>query len=99
MTTVGHVDLALIPIGGWGPTLEDGHMDPVHGADAVARVGADVAIPVHWGTFWPLGLRRIAKANHARLFVTPGERFVAALAETGSAATAMLLEPGQAVTL
>ena len=41
MADVGRVDLALIPIGGWGPTLEDGHMDPVAGAAAVARVGAD----------------------------------------------------------
>ena len=32
----------------------------------------DVAVPVHWGTFWPLGLRRLARANHDRLFVTPG---------------------------
>src|SRR4051812_29443558 len=50
MAAVGRVDLALVPIGGWGPSLDDGHMDPVHGADAVARVGADVAVPVHWGT-------------------------------------------------
>ena len=99
MSEVGHVDLALIPIGGWGPTLDDGHMDPVHGAEAVERVGADVAIPVHWGTFWPLGLRRIAKANHQHLFVTPGDRFVDALAGTTSAAKPLLVEPGQTVTL
>ena len=53
MYDVGRVDLALIPIGGWGPTLEDGHMDPVDGAEAVRRVGAGLAVPVHWGTFWP----------------------------------------------
>src|SRR5262245_5753197 len=29
MTDLDPVDLALVPIGGWGPTLEDGHMDPV----------------------------------------------------------------------
>ena len=56
-------------------------MDPVDGAEAVRRVGAGLAVPVHWGTFWPLGLRRLARANHHRLFVTPGDRFLTALAD------------------
>lgn len=99
MYEVGHVDLALIPIGGWGPTLEDGHMDPVAGAAAVARVGADVAVPVHWGTFWPLGLRQVARANHQRLFVTPGDRFVAALDDAAPGTTATLARPGERVVI
>ncbi|MGB0101919.1 MAG: MBL fold metallo-hydrolase [Nocardioides sp.] len=82
MAEVGRVDLALVPIGGWGPTLEDGHMDPVAGADAVARVGAATAVPVHWGTFWPWGLRHVARGNHRRLFTTPGQRFLDLLEET-----------------
>lgn len=97
MADVGRVDLALVPIGGWGPTLEDGHMDPVDGAEAVRRVGADVAIPVHWGTFWPRGLRPLARANHERLFVTPGERFMDAVAEVDT--RALLLTPGQSADL
>lgn len=81
MRDVAPVDLALVPVGGWGPTLAHGHMDPDHGAEAVARVGARWAVPVHWGTFWPRGLRHVARANHRHLFHTPGERFVAALRE------------------
>jgi L-ascorbate metabolism protein UlaG (beta-lactamase superfamily) len=99
MADVGAVDLALVPIGGWGPTLEDGHMDPVAGADAVARVGAEVAVPVHWGTFWPIGLRRVARANHERLFVTPGDRFVTALADAAPTTRAVLARPGERVTV
>jgi L-ascorbate metabolism protein UlaG (beta-lactamase superfamily) len=99
MREVGRVDLALVPIGGWGPTLEDGHLDPVAGATAVARVGADVAVPVHWGTFWPLGLRRIARANHERLFVTPGAQFTQALHDTAPRTRAVLLAPGGRVVL
>lgn len=95
MYDVGRVDLALIPIGGWGPTLEDGHMDPIDGAEAVRRVGADAAVPVHWGTFWPLGLRRVARANHHRLFVTPGERFIAALAERAPDVRPVLASHGE----
>jgi L-ascorbate metabolism protein UlaG (beta-lactamase superfamily) len=98
MYGVGRVDLALVPVGGWGPTLEDGHMDPVAGAAAVARVGADVAVPVHWGTFWPLGLRRVARANHHRLFVTPGDRFVTALADLAPDVRAVLATPGRPLT-
>ncbi len=99
MADVGPVDLALVPIGGWGPTLEDGHMDPVHGAEAVARVGADVAVPVHWGTFWPRGLRQVARANHDRLFVTPGDRFLEAMAEHVPRVRALLVRPGERVEI
>lgn len=90
MSDVAAVDLALVPIGGWGPTLGDEHLDPDQGAEAVARVGARWAVPVHYGTFWPAGLRRLNRANHHRLFVTPGERFVAAMSE----ASALAIVPG-----
>jgi L-ascorbate metabolism protein UlaG (beta-lactamase superfamily) len=99
MADVGRVDLALVPVGGWGPTLEDGHMDPVDGAVAVGRVGAATAVPVHWGTFWPVGLRHVLRANHAHLFTTPGERFVEALAEVGAGAVSLLARQGERVTL
>ncbi|MFC7496754.1 MULTISPECIES: MBL fold metallo-hydrolase [unclassified Nocardioides] len=99
MRGIGRVDLALVPIGGWGPTLEDGHMDPHAAAAAVARVGADVAVPVHWGTFWPWGLRRVARANHRRLFVTPGARFVGALHDASPTTRAELASPGERVTV
>jgi L-ascorbate metabolism protein UlaG (beta-lactamase superfamily) len=99
MAQIDPVDLALVPIGGWGPTLEDGHMDPVDGAAAVGRVGATWAVPVHWGTFWPVGLRHIMRANHERLFTSPGERFVAELPRTGGGAKAVLVRHGERVAL
>jgi hypothetical protein len=52
---------------------------------------------VHWGTFWPIGLRHLARANHHRLFVTPGQRFVDALGPED--ATVLLLEPGDRAAL
>ncbi|MEO9323805.1 MBL fold metallo-hydrolase [Nocardioides sp. C4-1] len=75
------VDLAAVPIGGWGPTLGDEHLDPEEAAAAVEAVGARWALAVHYGTYWPLALRRLHPANHHRLFVTPPQRFVRALAE------------------
>ena len=95
MRELDPVDLALVPIGGWGPTLEDGHMHPEHGVEAIARVGARWAVPVHWGTFWPVALRRIARANHHRLFTTPGQRFAEAMA--GSDTEAVVVAPGERV--
>ncbi|MBF4161391.1 MBL fold metallo-hydrolase [Nocardioides acrostichi] len=78
---VAPVDLALPPVGGWGPSLGPGHLDPQQAAAAVAAVGARWALPVHWGTFWPVGLRRLHPASHRELFLAPGERFVAAVAQ------------------
>ena len=75
MADVGAVDLALVPIGGWGPTLGDRHLDPQQAAAAVALVGATWALPVHYGTFWPVGMRALNRTNHQRLFETPGQRF------------------------
>lgn len=52
------LDLALIPVWGWGPTLRRGeHLDPFAAARAVAIVRPRVAVPIHWGTLHPLGLR------------------------------------------
>jgi L-ascorbate metabolism protein UlaG (beta-lactamase superfamily) len=93
MSDVGPVDLALVPIGGWGPTLDDGHLDPLEATEAVRRVGARWAVPVHWGTFWPVGLSQVMRTNHDRLFITPGVRFVAAMA--GSGTEVVLLAPGE----
>ena len=74
-------DLAAVPIGGWGPSLGDDHLDPEEAASLVVRVGARWALAVHYGTFWPLTQRRAQKHHH--FFVTPPERFHAAMADTG----------------
>jgi L-ascorbate metabolism protein UlaG (beta-lactamase superfamily) len=99
MADIAPVDLGLVPIGGWGPTLADGHMHPEAGADAVARIGARWAVPVHWGTFWPQGLRLVARDNHHRLFVSPGERFLQAMAEHGPGTEVVLAAHGDRVVL
>ena len=48
-----NLDVALVPVAGWGPTLRDGHMDPQQAAEAVALLKPLLAIPIHWGTFFP----------------------------------------------
>ncbi|MBN1530501.1 MAG: MBL fold metallo-hydrolase [Thermoleophilaceae bacterium] len=44
------VDVALLPIWGWGPRVGRGHMDPGRAAEAAALLEPRVAIPIHWGT-------------------------------------------------
>ena len=51
---VSDLDLALIPIWGWGASLGTGHLDPTRAAEAVALLRPRVAVPIHWGTFRPL---------------------------------------------
>ncbi|MDX6360303.1 MAG: hypothetical protein QOH37_3357 [Nocardioidaceae bacterium] len=77
---VAPVDLAVVPIGGWGPSLGDDHLDPAQAATLVERVGARWALAVHYGTFWPLTQRRAQRHHH--FFVTPPERFRDALADS-----------------
>ncbi len=96
---VAAVDLALVPIGGWGPTLGAGHLDPHQAARAVALVGATWSLPVHHGTFWPVGMRSINPGNHRRLFEGPAEMFVAALKECGSSSIPLTPRFGERVDL
>ena len=61
---VPDLDLALIPIWGWGPSLGRGaHLDPDGAAEAVALLRPKIAVPIHWGTYAPLymGLRTVPK--------------------------------------
>lgn len=46
----GRLDVALLPIWGWGPRVGRGHMDPLRAARAAALLRPRVAIPIHWGT-------------------------------------------------
>lgn len=52
----GDLDLALLPVWGWGPTLGQGHLTPRRAAESLAMLRPRAAIPIHWGTFAPLGL-------------------------------------------
>jgi L-ascorbate metabolism protein UlaG (beta-lactamase superfamily) len=51
-----HLDVALLPVWGYGPTLGDGHLDPYRAAQALDYLKPSVAIPIHWGTYGPIGM-------------------------------------------
>ena len=50
------LDVALLPIWGWGPTLGPGHLNPKRAAEALKLLRPSIAIPIHWGTFCPIGM-------------------------------------------
>jgi L-ascorbate metabolism protein UlaG (beta-lactamase superfamily) len=60
------VDVALLPVGGWGPTVpKSTHLDPVRAAQAAALVRPRIVVPIHWGTYWPAGLHRRLRTDPA----------------------------------
>jgi L-ascorbate metabolism protein UlaG (beta-lactamase superfamily) len=96
MRDLGPVDLALIPIWGWGPGLGGGHLDPTRAAEAVALIRPKRVIPIHWGTYFPihLGLRRPPG------FVDlPPATFAAAARKAAPDADVRVLRPGESLEL
>jgi L-ascorbate metabolism protein UlaG (beta-lactamase superfamily) len=85
------LDVALIPIWGWGPTLGRGlHLDPERAAEAVRRLRPRVVVPIHWGTYRPA--HRSARAT----FLTePAEAFARAAAVTAPEVEVRILRPGE----
>jgi L-ascorbate metabolism protein UlaG (beta-lactamase superfamily) len=72
-------DLAVLPVWGWGPRLGPGHLNPVQAAEAALLVRARYAVPVHWGTLYPVGMRRVMRSR----LVDPGPEFAAAVTALG----------------
>jgi L-ascorbate metabolism protein UlaG (beta-lactamase superfamily) len=92
---IDELDLALLPVWGWGTTLGVGHLDPERAAEAAALLRPRVAVPIHWGTFFPLGLRR----RHGHLLHDPPREFADEVARVAPATETRVLEPGAETTV
>jgi L-ascorbate metabolism protein UlaG (beta-lactamase superfamily) len=95
MESLRPLDLALIPIWGWGPTLGEGHLDPVRAAGSLHLLRPRIAVPIHWGTFYPLGLGRL---RPDRLTQPPLE-FARAAADAAPEVEIRILQPGETTSL
>ena len=71
----GHVDIALLPVGRWGPHRGPDRLTPAGAVEAMRRVGASAAVPIHWGTFHPPGL---PPGRRGSPVADAGKRFAAA---------------------
>ncbi len=95
MERLAPVDLALIPIWGWGATLGEGHLDPPRAAEALARIRPRVAVPIHWGTFLPAGQHR----RLAHLLERPARDFARAAAAAAPDVEVRVLDPGESTAI
>jgi len=90
----GELDVALLPIAGWGARLGPGHMDALEAARAAAMLRPRLAIPIHWGTLTPVGSPRGAEELQE-----PARLFAEHVARLAPSVEVRVLEPGEATTL
>jgi L-ascorbate metabolism protein UlaG (beta-lactamase superfamily) len=90
----GSIDLALLPVSGWGPTLGPGHLDPARAAEAAEMIAPRLAIPIHWGTLaapWPLRARGTLRA--------PADLFAELTSRRAGGVQVRVLAPGERLEL
>jgi L-ascorbate metabolism protein UlaG (beta-lactamase superfamily) len=51
MAAFAPLDVALLPVAGWGKKMGPGHLDPQRAAAALALMRPQMAVPIHWGTY------------------------------------------------
>lgn len=88
----GTVDVALLPVWGWGPSVGEGHLDPQRAARATAAIEPKLAIPIHWGTF-ALPWARDGESDR------PAREFASLASELAPATQVRLLAPGGVVEM
>jgi L-ascorbate metabolism protein UlaG (beta-lactamase superfamily) len=90
---VPDLDVALLPIWGWGAKLGRGiHLDPVSAANALRLLRPRIAVPIHWGTYLPLhrGLR-----TAPNFLSEPAVAFVREAAAAAPEVDVRVLKPGE----
>ncbi|HEY7025576.1 MAG TPA: MBL fold metallo-hydrolase [Candidatus Limnocylindrales bacterium] len=95
MAELAGVDLALLPVWGWGPRLGPGHMDPERAADALSVIRPRATVPIHWGTLWPMGMGRVMPHRLER----PPLEFEEAAARKAPEVRVLLTPPGKTVPI
>ncbi len=85
----GRVDVAALPVWGWGPRLPPGHLDPEGAARAAALIQPRIAIPIHWGTLAAVGAQRGADS------LAPPRAFAQAAAQLAPQVEVRVLMPGE----
>lgn len=84
------LDVALLPVWGWGPTLGAGHMDPQRAAQALTLLQPRMAVPIHWGALRPAGFGLI----NFDFLVQPPHTFAAHAAQVAPQVQVQIVPPG-----
>jgi L-ascorbate metabolism protein UlaG (beta-lactamase superfamily) len=93
MARLAPLDVALLPVAGWGPRLGPGHMNAERAARAVELLCPRVAIPIHWGTFHP------AYARLGAWFSDPPHEFAAHVEAITPSVDVRVLGPGESTSV
>lgn len=84
----GSIDIALLPVSGWGSKVGPGHLDPLRAAQSLRLLKPRLAIPIHWGTFSPV---------NRSTSVDPPQAFRRHAAELAPDVEVTILDPGAAL--
>lgn len=87
MSSFGPVDVALVPVAGWGAKVGPGHLDPNAAARALLLLQPSVAVPIHWGTYGVIGRPRGDRA--------PAEKFAEEAAVVAPEVDVRILSVGE----
>ena len=95
MSAIGPLDVALLPVWGWGPSVGPGHLDPGRAAEALRLLRPRVAVPIHWGTLYPVGLARLLPAR----LTEPPLEFEREARRLAPEVDVRVLQPGESLSL
>jgi L-ascorbate metabolism protein UlaG (beta-lactamase superfamily) len=87
------LDVAMLPVWGWGPRLGHGHMNPRRAAEALRLLQPRYAVPIHWGTRWPFGMGRVVPGR----LTDPPREFARFARRYSPGVRVLLTPPGQPV--
>ncbi len=90
----GGLEIALLPIWGWGHQLGPGHMDPRGAAMAAAMLRPELTVPIHWGTYFPIGMKGI----RGGLLEKPVLAFDRQMSELAPELESRVLRPGESLS-
>jgi L-ascorbate metabolism protein UlaG (beta-lactamase superfamily) len=89
------LDVALLPVTGWGRTIGEGHLDPERAAQALGMLRPRIAVPIHWGTIHPMWFGR----QRRRELSEPAREFAELAARFAPEVEVRILEPGESLEL
>jgi L-ascorbate metabolism protein UlaG (beta-lactamase superfamily) len=95
MADLAPLDVALLPVAGWGPRLPAGHLDARRAAEALRLLEARTAVPIHWGTYSLVTKQRPSAGEERR----PAEEFRRLAAELAPEVDVHVLAVGETLDL
>jgi len=87
---LGPFDLVMLEVGAFHPSWGDIHLGPANAVEAWSLLGGGPFLPVHWGTFYPTGLRRLRPEPLWR----PPRDFLRLAAHEAPGVDVQVIEPG-----